>query len=424
MAGRARAIPFRRPAPSARRHAACRNEPRSRRNDHRLRRPARPIGPRRSCFLKIRDRESYEFALASAAVALDMPRGGPIRQARIALGGVATVPGGLGEAEAMLAGQALDPASSRSGRATRPSARAARASTTPSRSRSGKRTLVRALLQAAQHGGLTWRLRRKPRIGSRRHPARRRARQSHRRCALSLRRSRRRPRLRASGDQRGGAAGPSARSISTRRKAVPGVLDILTYENAQRRQAAEHLFARAVRREARSFPERPKIWHDGQIVAVVVAETFEAAAEAAAKVGVAYDAEQPLGHARFRRRDGQGGRRHGSRRTRTRRSATPSRLLARRPSRSTPNISPRPSTTIRWSCSPRPALGRRQADHSGAEPVRLRAARTGSPSNSASTRTTSASSARIVGGAFGSQGLADRSARRSSPRGAPRCAGR
>jgi xanthine dehydrogenase YagS FAD-binding subunit len=48
---------------------------------------------RRSRFLKIRDRESYEFALASAAVALDMDLGGPVRQARIALGGVATIPG-------------------------------------------------------------------------------------------------------------------------------------------------------------------------------------------------------------------------------------------------------------------------------------------------------------------------------------------
>jgi xanthine dehydrogenase YagS FAD-binding subunit len=53
-----------------------------------------PVGDwtRRSRYLKIRDRESYEFALASAAVALDMPPGGPVRQARIALGGVATVP--------------------------------------------------------------------------------------------------------------------------------------------------------------------------------------------------------------------------------------------------------------------------------------------------------------------------------------------
>ncbi len=102
----------------------------------------------RSRFLKIRDRESYEFALASAAVALDMPRGGPIRQARIALGGVATVPWRAREAEAMLSGQAL----------TRELAEeAARAAFMPARARDhnafkialGQRTRVRALLETA-----------------------------------------------------------------------------------------------------------------------------------------------------------------------------------------------------------------------------------------------------------------------------------
>jgi xanthine dehydrogenase YagS FAD-binding subunit len=52
-----------------------------------------PAAPwcRRSLYLKVRDRESYEFALASAAVALDQ-QNGAVRNARIALGGVATVP--------------------------------------------------------------------------------------------------------------------------------------------------------------------------------------------------------------------------------------------------------------------------------------------------------------------------------------------
>ena len=44
-----------------------------------------------SHYLKVRDRQSYEFALASAAVALDI-QGGTIRNARIALGGVGTKP--------------------------------------------------------------------------------------------------------------------------------------------------------------------------------------------------------------------------------------------------------------------------------------------------------------------------------------------
>jgi xanthine dehydrogenase YagS FAD-binding subunit len=46
---------------------------------------------RRSLYLKIRDRESYEFALASAAIALDLD-GERARDVRIALGGVATKP--------------------------------------------------------------------------------------------------------------------------------------------------------------------------------------------------------------------------------------------------------------------------------------------------------------------------------------------
>jgi xanthine dehydrogenase YagS FAD-binding subunit len=45
----------------------------------------------RSCFVKIRDRASFEWALASAAAALSIERG-RVRQARVAVGGVATKP--------------------------------------------------------------------------------------------------------------------------------------------------------------------------------------------------------------------------------------------------------------------------------------------------------------------------------------------
>jgi len=64
--------------------------------------PKTPAG-RLSTYLKIRDRESYAFALASAAVALEMD-GGTITRARIALGGVATRPWRATAAEAALAG--------------------------------------------------------------------------------------------------------------------------------------------------------------------------------------------------------------------------------------------------------------------------------------------------------------------------------
>ncbi|UWU15558.1 xanthine dehydrogenase family protein subunit M [Rhizobium sullae] len=62
---------------------------------------------RRSTYLKVRDRESYAFALASAAVALAM-EGDRVRQAHIAIGGVATRPWRSHEAEAVLSGRAID----------------------------------------------------------------------------------------------------------------------------------------------------------------------------------------------------------------------------------------------------------------------------------------------------------------------------
>ncbi len=56
---------------ACRRDAADRDHAGAGRVDHRVQVPAEPFA-RRSLFLKIRDRESYEFALASAAVALDL----------------------------------------------------------------------------------------------------------------------------------------------------------------------------------------------------------------------------------------------------------------------------------------------------------------------------------------------------------------
>jgi xanthine dehydrogenase YagS FAD-binding subunit len=60
-----------------------------------------PIGGSKQLYLKLRDRASYEFALASAAVVLTIS-GGKITQARIALGGVGTKPWRSPEAEAAL----------------------------------------------------------------------------------------------------------------------------------------------------------------------------------------------------------------------------------------------------------------------------------------------------------------------------------
>jgi xanthine dehydrogenase YagS FAD-binding subunit len=101
----------------------------------------------RSVYLKVRDRQSYEFALASAAIALDV-QDGVIRDARVALGGVATVPWRARQAEALMKGQKLD-----DGLALR-AAEAAFANANPRKNNAfkvalGKRVVSRALHQAA-----------------------------------------------------------------------------------------------------------------------------------------------------------------------------------------------------------------------------------------------------------------------------------
>jgi xanthine dehydrogenase YagS FAD-binding subunit len=108
-----------------------------------------PGGPwtRRSLYLKIRDRQSFDFALTSTAVALHLADG-VVQQARIALGGVATVPWRSRDAEAVLIGKPLD---------RNQAYEAARAAFAPAMPRDGnrfkvelgKRTLARALLSAA-----------------------------------------------------------------------------------------------------------------------------------------------------------------------------------------------------------------------------------------------------------------------------------
>jgi xanthine dehydrogenase YagS FAD-binding subunit len=109
--------------------------------------PARPWA-RRSLYLKIRDRQSYEFALASAAVALDMD-GDKVREARIAIGGVATKPWRAKEAEEFLSGRPLN-----EDNATE-AGRAAMAGASPRKDNAykvelGRRTVARALADAAK----------------------------------------------------------------------------------------------------------------------------------------------------------------------------------------------------------------------------------------------------------------------------------
>ncbi|MEQ8393550.1 xanthine dehydrogenase family protein subunit M [Thalassobaculum sp.] len=106
-----------------------------------------PAGPwaERSHFVKVRDRTSYAFALASAAVALELD-GEKVRDVRIAIGGVATVPWRARLAEDTLRGQALDEQSAEL------AAEAAFSDAHPGRHNAfkldlGKATIVQALME-------------------------------------------------------------------------------------------------------------------------------------------------------------------------------------------------------------------------------------------------------------------------------------
>ncbi|HKR12371.1 MAG TPA: xanthine dehydrogenase family protein subunit M [Pyrinomonadaceae bacterium] len=71
-----------------------------------------PVAGSNHVYLKLRDRASYEFALASAAVVINVT-GGKVDRVRVALGGVGTKPWRATEAEAGLIGQIADAANFR-----------------------------------------------------------------------------------------------------------------------------------------------------------------------------------------------------------------------------------------------------------------------------------------------------------------------
>jgi xanthine dehydrogenase YagS FAD-binding subunit len=109
--------------------------------------PALSFG-RHSHYRKVRDRASYAFALASAAVALDV-QNGVIRGSRIALGGVATKPWRSVAAEAALVGKHPTPAEFRV--AAEVAMKGAKsAGQNAFKIELAKRTLVRALTTVAE----------------------------------------------------------------------------------------------------------------------------------------------------------------------------------------------------------------------------------------------------------------------------------
>lgn len=111
--------------------------------------PAVPIA-RWSTYLKVRDRESYEFALTSAAAAMRV-EDGTVAEVRLALGGVATKPWRARQAERVLTGARADRDSFE---------RAARAEMADAIPRSmnafkielAQRTMIRALATAMAQG--------------------------------------------------------------------------------------------------------------------------------------------------------------------------------------------------------------------------------------------------------------------------------
>ena len=76
-------------------------------------------------------------------------------------------------------------------------------------------------------------------------------------------------------------------------KAIPGVLDILTYENASTIRPGKFFGEGGPAASTIAPLASPKIWHDGQIIAVVVADSPEAAQEAAYLVEANYTEERP-----------------------------------------------------------------------------------------------------------------------------------
>ena len=86
------------------------------------------------------------------------------------------------------------------------------------------------------------------------------------------------------------ARGSIRRFVLEDARAVPGVLDILTYENVG--DQADPPPPHGPGDETTTMQDA-RIWHAGQIIAVVTADSCEAAREAALKVGVDYDEEAP-----------------------------------------------------------------------------------------------------------------------------------
>ncbi len=177
-------------------------------------------------------------------------------------------------------------------------------------------------------------------------------------------------------------------------RALPGVLDILTHETIGDAIRPVKFFTEGGPASNSVVPlGSPEIAYGGQTVAVVLANSYEVARDAAHRVVVDYEIDRPsatfaspgvvdqdLATQNKKHDDPKVGD-----------FAVPTR---RRPSRSTSPIRPRRSTTTRSSSSPPSAPGTARSSPSTSRARTSTASRTASPPNSGSNRAGSASSAR------------------------------
>ena len=256
-------------------------------------------------YLKVRDRLSYAFALVSVAAALEL-EDGRIKEARLALGGVAHKPWRKAEAEAALRGEAPDRAGVRAS----------------GRHPASRRQRLRA--QCLQDRPGAPRDRARVDAGRERHPAN----PGHQENPVTVMRyigtatsrvdgpakvtgaAKYAAEVRADDLAHGSvvtstiAKGRIARIDASEALRVDGVIDVLTHANRPRCRTTDSAYKDDVAPDGSPF--RPlyddRILFNGQPIALVVAEEPEIAQFAASLVRVDYD-QEPHVTDLYRRRD-------------------------------------------------------------------------------------------------------------------------
>ena len=238
----------------------------------------------RSVYLKIRDRESYEFALASVAVALDVDANN-VRDARVAVGCVGTKPWNLPKVRDALIGKPLNQQNFEA------AAKLATEGAKPLRYNAFKvelvqRTIVRALMNLGSFS-MSTNVLGKP----------------HDRMEGRLKVT---GGLRYSGDQpiENGDYGYLVTSTIARgeiramdvseTEKSPGVVAVYTPFHSLKLYDGLTQAEGANSGEIDPSLQDNKIRYYGQIIALVVADSFEQARDAAARVKVDYREEQPV----------------------------------------------------------------------------------------------------------------------------------